>query len=113
MRTERELLKWVVEHDGECIGDHPKVLAEARALLAAGSEPVGYFKRNDGLIGGIEQVEDAFKNDPDVFPLYLAAMHGAGDGTIRRLTGHDGTWLGGQVYKAMLAAAPLPPTEPK
>lgn len=28
------LVEWLVENDGECIGDHPKVLDRARAALS-------------------------------------------------------------------------------
>jgi hypothetical protein len=28
------LLKWLVEHDGECLADNPKALAKARDALA-------------------------------------------------------------------------------
>jgi hypothetical protein len=35
--TAISLLRWCVEHDGECLGDHPAKLAEARAALASNS----------------------------------------------------------------------------
>ena len=33
----RDLLRWCVEHDGECLGDHQAILEQARAALAANS----------------------------------------------------------------------------